>query len=316
MISIALLLCLGFGILIVGAECLTRGAAALAVKLNVTPLVIGLTVVAFGTSAPELTVNVLAALQSAPGLAIGNVIGSNISNILLILGLTAIIMPLQFQRTTVWKQIPFALGSVVLLLLFGNNLWLHQPATIIATEGILLIVVFILFIIYVIRLAYISSPPVLVKQRHTWTISLSLVLAGLLGLFFGGKLLVDNAVQLALLAGVSDTLIGLTILAIGTSLPELVTSVVAAIHKHDGIAIGNVVGSNIFNLLWVLGVTSIIIPIPFTTVVNFDVLILLAVTSILFGIILLNHRYELRRPHGVLFVLLYIGYLIYIVQRG
>lgn len=317
MLHTLLFICLGLSVLIIGAECLTRGATALALKLNIAPLVIGLTVVAFGTSAPELTVNIIAALQGTPTLAIGNVIGSNITNILLILGVTAIIMPLQFQRSTVWKEIPFALGSVVAMLLFGNNHWLQQPEAIIAPEGILFIAAFIVFIVYVIRLARTTTvQQVQVTQSYNWAISLSLLGVGLVGLFVGGKLLVDSAVQFARLLGVSDTLIGLTVVAIGTSLPELVTSVVAAVHKHDGIAIGNIIGSNIFNVLWVIGVTSIMTPLPFTAAVNFDVIILLAVTSILFGCILLNRHYELHRWHGVAFVLLYIGYLVYIVQRG
>lgn len=308
---------IGLVVIIASAEYLNAGAMSLAAKLNISPIIIGLTVVAFGTSAPELFVSVTSALQQAPELAVGNIIGSNITNILLILGVAAIIAPLKLDTHTIKRQIPFAVFSAVVLLLMSNNQWLGQSNAITAVEGGILVALFICFLVYLVRLAKTRQhPPLPDLKEMAWNKSLVLIVIGLAGLFLGGQLLVKNATTLATIAGLSEALIGLTIVAIGTSLPELVTSVVAVRRKHDGIAIGNVIGSNVFNILWVLGITSVIQPLPISTALRFDMLIMLGATAVLLGLILLSRDYLLRRWHGITFLLLFGVYLGYIMYRG
>jgi len=306
----------GLTVIIAGAESLNRGAVSLASKLRISPIIIGLTVVAFGTSAPELVVSVTSALRNEPELAIANIVGSNITNILLILGATVAILPLKLNAHTVKREIPFAILSVIALLLFVNNSWLGSPNTIINLEGGVLIALFLLFLTYLTSLARTKQYPTQHAKEYSWALSIGLIIFGCAGLLLGGEWVVDNALSVARIIGFSETLVGLTIVAIGTSLPELVTSIVAAVHKQDGIAVGNVIGSNVFNILWVLGFTSMIQPLPVSSALNFDMLIMLAVTGLPLGCIALNRKHLLRRWHGVSFLLLYIVYLIYIVNRG
>lgn len=318
MFSTILFLVIGLAILILGAESLVRGAASIAKKAGISPLIIGLTVVAFGTSAPELIVNLIAATKGSADIAIGNIIGSNIANILLILGIATIIYPLSVKNSTVWKEIPFALLAVVLVYTMGNDALFDGSGfnAITRTDGFSLMAIFAIFMFYIFGIAKKDEQEKEGIKTYSWTISATLTIVGLALLFWGGQVLVNNAIILARLAGLSEVLIGLTIVAIGTSLPELATSVIAAIHRHDDIAIGNIVGSNIFNVFWILGLTGTILQLPFSPAINFDVLISVIATLLLFIFMFIGTRQKLNRWQGILFVLMYITYLGYLINRG
>lgn len=311
------LLILGLAILILGAESLVRGSASLAKKMGISPIVIGLTVVAFGTSAPELIVNIYSALRGASDIAIGNIVGSNICNILLISGICACIRQLKVKSNTVWKEIPFALLAMVLVFTMGNDVFFDQTNlnSITRTDGFSLISIFAIFLFYTYAISKTSGEPEKVNS-YSYPLSIIMTLSGLALLFFGGKLLVDNAVILAKLAGLSEALIGLTIVAVGTSLPELATSVIATIHRHDDIAIGNIVGSNIFNVFWILGLTSTMLQLPFNPTTNIDVGVGLIATLILFIAMFVGSKHKIDRWQGATFLSLYAVYIIYLVQRG
>lgn len=318
LISLVLLFA-GLGILILGAEWLVRGASSIARKSGISPLVVGLTVVAFGTSAPELTVNLYSALTGTTDIAVGNIIGSSIANILLILGVTAAIVPLAVKSTTVKWEIPLALLAGLLVLVFGSDrLFDGGVADVITrTDGLALLSLFIVFMCYIFVLARhdkeAAVPEEAQKEPLNTPLAILLILAGLAGLVIGGKVLVDQAVVLARLAGLSEAVIGLTVVAIGTSLPELATSIVAAFKKEVDIAIGNVVGSNIFNVFWILGLTSVIAPLPVPEGFMVDATVGVAAVLLLLGALFIGTRQRLDRWQGVVFVLLYISYLTYLV---
>lgn len=324
LVSIFLII-IGLVILIASAEGLVRGASSLASKLHISPLVIGLTVVSFGTSAPELTVNVLAALQGAPDLAVGNVIGSNIANILLVLGISALIIPLRVKSSTVWKEIPLAALGVILVFIMANDRLFDDASVnaITRTDGLALLALMAIFMYYVYGLAKrdrhkakeLSAAGDEVKKVPVVG-SVAMTVAGLVGLAIGGRMLVTGAVDVAELAGLSEAFIGLTVVAIGTSLPELATSVVAAIRRHADIAIGNIVGSNIFNVFFVLGTTSVITPLPISAELNIDIVFSIFASVLLFVFMLYGGRRRLVRTEGMAFLALYAGYLVYLVMRG
>lgn len=321
MLLAILLFIVGLGILVLGAEFLVRGSASLARKMGIAPLVVGLTVVAFGTSMPELVVNIFSALKGSPDIALGNIVGSNIANILLILGISAVIVPLKVKSSTVRKEIPFALLAMVLVFVMGNDAFFDGTSynALTRTDGLSLIAIFIIFLFYIFSLAKSGESAEEAKKEiklYSYPKSIIFTLLGLLALFFGGKLLVDNAVILAELAGLSEAFIGLTIVAVGTSLPELATSVVAAIHGHDDIAIGNIVGSNIFNVFWVLGLTGTILQLPFNSAANFDILVGIAATLFLFFAMFTGKKHKVDRWEGVLFIVCYAVYVGYLVWRG
>lgn len=312
-----LLIIIGLAILITGAELLVKGGASLGKKMGISSIVVGLTIVAFGTSAPELIVNFFSAIKGSADIAIGNVVGSNIANILLILGISALIRELSVKENTVRKEIPFALLAIILVYVMGNDELFDKSNfnAITRTDGFSLIAMFIVFMYYTFGLAKIEGKEEKIKI-YSYPKSILMVSAGILLLFVGGKVLVDNAIILARLGGLSESLIGLTIVAVGTSLPELATSVVAAIHKHDDIAIGNIVGSNIFNIFWILGLTGTILKLPFNPSVNFDVLICIVATFILFLAMFIGKKHKIERWQGGMFVLLYIAYIVYLIYRG
>lgn len=318
MLLAIILLLAGLGILILGAEGLVRGASSLARKVGIAPLVVGLTVVAFGTSAPELIVNLISAYRGSADLAIGNVVGSNIANILLILGLAAAFYPLAVKKSTVWKEIPFALLAAALVLIFGNDAFFDGAAynAITRTDGLALIAIFAIFMYYVFGIARMEKNHVEEVKTYSWSLSALLTVLGILGLFLGGKILVDNAIILARLAGLSESLIGLTVVAVGTSLPEMFTSIIAAWHKQDDIAVGNIIGSNIFNVFWILGLTGTMINMPFNTAVNVDALVALGATGLLFVFMFIGNRSKVDRWQGVILVALYVAYIIYLIMRG
>ncbi len=314
------LLLLGFALLIKGAGWLVDGATAIASRFGVSELIIGLTIVSMGTSMPELIVSVIASLDDRPGLVIGNVLGSNIANVLLILGITAIVRNLPVGRNTMLSEVPFSLAAALLIGFLANSALWYEPTGglfISRGDGIIILFFFILFMAYVFTTAIEDkkAPESVVSQAPLGK-SLLLIVVGVGALSLGGKWVVDGAVHLAGLLGLSETLIGLTVVALGTSLPELVTSIAAALKKNTDIAIGNAVGSNIFNLLWILGVSSVIKPLPFNVASNVDILVVIASSCLILIAMLVGRRMEIKRVEGIIFVLAYVTYLFFVVQRG
>ena len=316
MILQSLLLILGFALVIKGADWFVESASAVARKYRISDLAIGLTVVAFGTSAPELAVSVFASIQGHQEIVFGNMIGSNNFNLFVILGITGLITPLLVQSSTVWKEIPISLMGAVLLLFMANDFLGQSSSSLSRVDGAILIVGFGAFMFYVYK--QLKSEPteadVTVKKRSTgWVWSFGII--GLLMLVGGGKLVVDNASGIAQQLGVSEALIGLTIVAAGTSLPELATSVMAAIKKKADIAVGNIIGSNIFNIFLILGISSIIKPINYDPALNTDIFILLGGTVLLFIFMFSGKKKKLDRWEAAVLLLVFIGYTIYLVAR-
>lgn len=317
---IYILFAIGFVLLIKGADLLVAGSSSLAKRIGVSSLMIGLTIVAFGTSMPELVVNLLASMQGNTDIAIGNVVGSNIANILLILGVSAMVYPLAVQKGTIWKEIPFAMLAVVVLIIMANDIAIDGAtiSTLSRIDGLMLIGFFIIFLYYVFGLAKKGGSDEDGEAVEVLSLGRSflMIIAGMVGLVVGGKWIVDGAVAFASSMGVSEALIGLTVVAVGTSLPELATSAVAAYKRNVDIAIGNVIGSNIFNIFWILGVSAIIKPLPFATALNFDLIVVVVVTLLLFLALFIGKRHILERWQGGVFVAVYVAYIIFLVMRG
>ena len=297
-----IIIVLGVAMVLKGADFLTEGAAALARRVNIPEIVIGLTIVAAGTSAPELFVSLVSALKGTSDLAVGNVVGSNTMNCMLIVGCAAIVAPMTISRSTVKKDIPFAVGASVLLMLLALNNFLGR------FDGILLLVGFALFMVYSLRQAKNGQgdTPTEGKQRNPWLSALFIVL-GLVGLVIGSNLFVDHASNLALSLGISEGVVGLTVVAGGTSLPELATSVVAARKGQSAIAIGNVIGSNVFNILLILGLTATITPLQIEGITTIDMAVMLISVALVW--LFSRTRYTVERWEGALLVGLYLVYL-------
>lgn len=314
-----LFITLGMALLIFSANWLVEGASSVAARFGVPHLTIGLTVVAFGTSMPELMVNILASTSGNSGLAIGNVVGSNTINVFLILGVAAVVKPLRVQSKTVRVEIPFSLLAAVVLFISANDMLLNgsSESVLTRTDGLTLLCIFVIFLYYTFRSAKADAlaPATEVKQQHLG-LSIAMIVAGIIGLFGGGKLIVDAAVSISRMLGVSDTLIGLTVVAIGTSLPELATSVVAAYKGNSDIAVGNVVGSNIFNVFFILGVSSIISPLPLHSSANIDLLLTCLASVLLFVFAVAGPGRQIDRREGAAFVLIYIGYLFFLITAA
>jgi cation:H+ antiporter len=317
-----LLLIVGFLLLVKGADMFVDGSSKLAKAYNIPPIIIGLTIVAFGTSMPEAAVSISASIRGSDGISIGNVIGSNLVNISLILGLTAIISPLSVQKKTILKEIPLALlGSVALLvLLLDVQLQGLLSNSLSRSDGIILLLLFAVFLYYIIEVAIKNKSnqkyliePIEVKGPK-WKNFLILII-GLIGLVGGGYLVVYYGQEIALSLGMSETLVGLTIVAIGTSLPELVTSITAAIKKESEIALGNIVGSNIFNIMFVLGVSSTIRPITLSQNIIIDIVLMIILTLVLL-IFSYTHKRKINRTEGIILFLVYVSYLIFIIFRN
>lgn len=329
MLTALLLIIFGIAALWKGANWLIHGSSALAKWLGISSLVIGLTIVAFGTSTPELVVNIFAAIHGNTDIAIGNIVGSNIANILLILGVAALILPLTVASSTIWKEIPFSLLAALVLWAMASDQFLADGSENIIGRGngLVLLGFFIIYLYYTFGLAATTQTAKekltevrvdLVRHfgKHTLPRMIGYIVLGLAALFVGGQALVIGAVDIAHALGVSETIIGLTIVAVGTSLPELVASAVAALRKEPNIAIGNVVGSNIFNIFWILGLTAALRPLPLAPILHSDLLFLVIITVVLFSSILfLGKRFVLTRGNGVLFVCLYVAYLVFLVVR-
>lgn len=317
MVLSVLLIVVGLLLLVKGADYLVKGASALARKYNISDLAIGLTIVAFGTSAPELVVNVFAAVQNHPDLVLGNIVGSNNFNLFVILGLAGVIVPLTVQSSTVWKEIPFSLLAAILLFLLANDAMFFgsEHNTLSRIDGMLLLIGFGAFLYYVYRQARNSGSECSSPQTMTLFRMVLLILGGLAGLVIGGRLVVSGSVSIAQEFGVSEKIIGLTIVAMGTSLPELATSVVAAIKKNSEIAIGNIVGSNIFNILFILGISSVITPVSFNTAFNLELVILMMGTALLFAFMFSGRKKRLDRWEAALFLIIFIAYTLFLILK-
>ena len=313
-----ILFILGFPVLIKGADILIDGASSIAKKFRVSDLMIGLTIIAFGTSAPELIVNLIASFRGSTDLAVGNVFGSNISNILLILGITAIIYPLAMKRGTVWKEVPFSLLAIVAVAFLANDLIIDGvgPSLLSRIDGVILLLFFIIFIYYTFGLGKLKGEEKITVKVHSMPKSFLLVAIGAVALALGGQWIVNGAVEIAKSFGISEAFIGLTIVAIGTSLPELATSVVAATKKNADIAVGNIVGSNVFNLLWILGLSATIKPLSYSIDLNFDGWIVIMATFLLFIFMFIGKKQILERWQGIAFVGIYVFYILYLIYRG
>ena len=307
----------GFVILIKGADLLVDGASTIARRFNVSDLVIGLTVVAFGTSTPELFVNVMASIQGNTDIAIGNVVGSNIANVFLILGVSSIIYPLTVSKGTVWKEIPFSLLAAIVLFVVANDQLLDgsQVSDLTRIDGIVLFSFFIIFIYYTTSIAtrIEGMEDHVPAKQHGWLRSSLYIILGLAGLTFGGKWIVDGALAIAARFGMSESLVGLTIVAVGTSLPELATSAVAAYKRNVEIAVGNVVGSNIFNIFFVLGISAIIKPLPFQMKSNRDIGVVIFSSLLLFLFMFTGKKRSLDRWEGLIFLGCYGVFVAYLV---
>ncbi|MFH0845699.1 MAG: calcium/sodium antiporter [Pseudomonadota bacterium] len=315
-----LLLPVGFAFLIKGADLLVDGASSIAKRFKVSDLVIGLTVVAFGTSSPELFVNIVASHRGNTDIAIGNILGSNISNFFLILGISSMIYPLTVTKGTVWREIPSSLLAAILLGILVNERLIDGTKlnALTRTDGLVFISFFIIFIYYTLGIAKkVEGLEDHVPQRaHGFGRSLALVIVGLIGLIVGAQWIVNGAVHIALSLGMSESLVGLTIVAIGTSLPELATSTVAAYKRNVEIAVGNVVGSNIFNIFFVLGISSIIKPLPFHAGYNVDIGVVIFSSLLLFLSMFTGKKRSIDRWEGLVFVAFYTGYMIFVIIRG
>ncbi len=311
-----LLLLVGFLILILGADKLVDGGSSLAAKLGIPNIVIGLTVVAFGTSSPELVVNVFAALEGSTEMVLGNVIGSNIFNVFAILGISALIFPLTVKSSTTWLEIPMSLLAAVGVLILAGDVFLDGTLenVISRSEGLVLLLFFSIFLVYNLSVAKKSQ-----GDDHTDTPSYSnlksilFILLGLGGLILGGRLIVDSAVAIAEVIGLSERIIGLTVVSVGTSLPELATSIVAVRKRNVDIAIGNVVGSNIFNIFLILGVSTVVTPVVVAENAFFDLFVNILASFLLFLFVFTGKGRKVDRWEGLIFVLIYVAYVTYLV---
>ena len=323
-----LLLIGGLILILLGANGLTDGAASVAKRFRIPPIVIGLTIVAFGTSAPELTVSVSSALKGSADIAIGNVVGSNIFNTLMIVGCTALFAPIVITRNTLRKEIPLCILSSIVLLICANDVFLDKaPENILnRVDGLLLLCFFVIFMGY--TFAFASKPvtteqqaehPVIEEETEIkslpWWQSILYIIGGLAALIYGGQLFVDGATGIARNLGVSESIIGLTLVAGGTSLPELATSIVAALKKNPEIAIGNVIGSNLFNIFFVLGCSASITPLHLSGITNFDLFTLVGSGILLWLFGLFFAKRTITRIEGGIMILCYVAYTVVLIEK-
>ncbi len=316
MISSVLLIIVGFVLLIKGADWLVDGASALAKKFNISSLIIGLTIVSFGTSAPELVVNSIASLQKHSDIVFGNILGSNIANLFLILGVSGLVYPISVQSNTVWKEIPISLLAIIVLFVLANNFLWQQQFVVTRFDGLILLALFAAFMYYIYTNMKVESPNIDDEQlinMSTYKIW-GLIIIGMAGLILGGKLVVESAIDVAQKMGVSEKVIGLTIVAIGTSLPELVTSVVAAIKKNSDIALGNIIGSNIFNIFLILSISSLINPVHFNPSFNIELYLLSAGTFFVFIAMFTGRKKKLDRWEAAILLATYIFYTLWLLR--
>lgn len=307
----------GLLLILAGANILTDGASSIAKRFNISTLVIGLTIVAFGTSAPELTVSVMSALKGSSDMALGNVIGSNIFNTLMIVGCTAAIVPISMTRGTLSKEIPLCILASVVLFICANDVWIDHASTnsINQSDGLLLLCFFLIFLGYTFAIAHNTegNEETSIKQMPIWK-AILFILGGLAGLIYGGEFFVNGASNIARNLGVSESVIGLTLVAGGTSLPELATSIVAAVKKKPEMAIGNVIGSNLFNIFFVLGCSATIHPLNIQGINNVDFGVLIGSCVLLYFFGLFFKKRTVTRWEGLVMVACYIAYTIYLIK--
>lgn len=303
-----LLIAFGFLLLIKGADFLVDGASDIAKKFHIPQIIIGLTIVSIGTSMPELFVSITSALEGYSDMALGNVIGSNLCNLLFILGISSIIMPVKFQKETRLIEVPICLAITIIFVIFCNT-----DLAIYRNEAVFLIGLFVLFILYTIYMGIKGNNETLEVDENEKEISIVKsvinILIGIIALKVGGDFTVDNAVEVAHILNLSEKIISLTILAIGTSLPELVTSVTAAMKKNSDIAIGNIIGSNIFNMLLIIGVSALIKPIYYNMSYNLDMIVLFWGTLLLVLFPIIPPKNKMSRSNGAVYFSLYMLYM-------
>ena len=308
------LLIVGFVALILGANWLVNGATSIGVKAKLSPLIIGLTIVAFGTSLPEMIVNVFSCIKGSPGLAIGNIIGSNTMNILLILGVSSMIYPIDVSRISIRRDIPVGFIATLAITLMANDFFRDTSGTINWVEGLVLLAMGAGYLWLTFKKSsenLESSDDSETQQELPWGKTILELVIGIIGLYIGGELVSNNAQKLALSWGMSESTVGLTVVATATSLPELITSIVAALKKNSAIAIGNVLGSNILNIFMVLGVSSLIIPLPFDTKMNYQLLILFAANAIMLTTVFTGKGRMISRFEGFILTLGYVGFMLF-----
>ena len=314
-----IILIIGFFLLIKGADIFVDGASSIAKKIGIPSVIVGLTIVSLGTSAPELAVSLISSFNGNNGIAVGNVLGSNLFNTLVVLGGTAIVAPLLIKKSTIKRDYIATLVVTILTCFLIFGLVPKSENMLSRISGIILLVVCIAYMFILVKAAKKDSVK---DEENTSEIKMSknilLSLIGVVGIVFGGNLVVDSATNIAYSLGMSEKLVGLTIVAVGTSLPELVTSIVAALKGENDIALGNVLGSNIFNLVLILGASATITPIAVSGVMIIDFIILIAVTLFIGALIFFNKKDEKRlgRLEGIILVGIYVAYLAYIIMRN
>lgn len=311
------LLILGFAALIIGANWLVNGATSVGVRAKLSPLIIGLTIVAFGTSLPEMIVNIFSCIKGSPGLAIGNIIGSNTMNILLILGVSAMIFPIDVSRISIRRDIPAGFIATFAITLMANDFFRGTSGTINWVEGIVLLIMGFGYLWLTFKKnSGTTELPETSEDSETlqalpWGKTIFQLVFGIIGLYIGGELVSKNAQFLAIDWGMSESTVGLTVVATATSLPELITSIVAALKKNSSIAIGNVLGSNILNIFMVLGISSLITPLPFDTRMNHQLMILFCANAIMLGTVFTGKGRKISRFEGLLLTLGYVAFMLF-----
>jgi cation:H+ antiporter len=318
----------GFIFLIKGASLLVDGASSLAKRWGLSDMIIGLTVVAIGTSAPELFINILANLRGADNLSFSNIIGANILNILFVLGIAALIYPLIIKKETVWKEIPFCLLAPTILFYLANDHWFNRSSLSILSrpDGLVMIAFFLFFIFYAVFIARSRKHPKIEHKKHPFALAIPMIILGIVGLFFGGQWVIQGAIAISRTLGMSESAIGLTIISFGTTLPEITAAIVAALKKKTDIVIGTIIGSNVFNILLILGLSAIIKPIIFDPALNIDIVLYGLFTLLLFFSLLVSKRYfrqflkdkhySLGRWGGAAFVTAYVLYVFSVMIRN
>ena len=300
-----LILIIGFIMLIKGADFLIDGAVGLSRKLKIPEIVIGLTVIAFGTSMPELVVNGFAAFAKQGDVIYGNIIGSNIVNILLILGITGLLCPIFMPINTVKKEIPISFFAIIILWFVSKDGVLSR------IDSLILLVFFIGFLLYIVKLSKTGAKEIEITNYLSNGKMLFFLIIGFVGLIYGGKLVVDSAVKIAMIFNVSKKLIALTIVSVGTSLPELAASIIAAKKGQTDIAVGNVIGSNIFNIFLIMGMSGMIAPVNYNFKFNFDIVVLLYATLLPIGIACVGRRYFIDKYNALILIASYVTYVVY-----
>lgn len=312
----AILFILGFAVLIKGADLLVDGASAIAKRLNISDMVIGLTIISIGTSSPEMFVNIIAATKGTTDLAIGNIVGSNIANIFLVLGITAVICPIAVSVRMMKRELPFSILAALILGIMANDIFLRgaDSSVISRIDGIILFLLFNVFLLFLFKSAKRDQNLASEHAIPGFGVpkSIMLILLGLAGLSVGSDWIVDGAIEIARIIGISEKTIGLTIVAFGTSLPELAASAAAALKKNVDLAVGNVIGSNIFNVFLILGISSIIRPLPFQGGMNIDIGVMFAANLFILLFVFTGRKKVIERWEGMVMFILYLAYIAFL----